>query len=371
MSKHFSLTHEDKKSSARAGTLKLAHGEIETPFYMPVATKGSVKHLALHEVSDLGFRCMISNAFIFYLRPGLATVKKAGGIHKFMKWDHNLFTDSGGFQLLDEVFLRERKEEGVVLNNPFTKKSELFTPEKAIAVQNALGSDVAMCLDDVPRYGEKQGKEFYAQTLTRTLAWAKRCHAAHDNKKQLLFGINQGGTFLDLRKKGMAALNKMNFDGLALGGLAIGEPKPIMQKIITTCRKEMDEEKPMYVMGLGTPEDIILAISSGADIFDSVFPTRTARHGLALTSAGRVSIKNNKYSKDFSPLDENCDCFVCKTYSKALIHHLAKNSEESGFRFLSHHNLAFMQDTLSEARTRIREGTFSSFARDFLKKYRV
>lgn len=367
----FSLLTIDKKSSARAGKLKLAHGTLETPFYMPVATKGSVKHLALKEVSDLGFRCMISNAFIFYLRPGLSTIKKAGGIHKFMTWDHCLFTDSGGFQLLDEVFLRERKEEGVVLNNPFTKKSELFTPEKAIAVQNTLGSDVAMCLDDVPRYGETQGKEFYAKTLTRTLNWAARCEKAHENKKQLLFGINQGGTHLDLRTKGMRALNNMNFDGLALGGLAIGEPKPIMQKIITSCRTEMDEHKPMYVMGLGTPEDIIMAISSGADVFDSVFPTRTARHGLALTSKGRVSIKNNIFSKDFSPLDDECSCFVCQTYSRALIHHLAKNSEESGFRFLSHHNLAFMQKTMETARVSIREGTFNSFARDFLKKYRV
>ncbi|MBM3282505.1 MAG: tRNA guanosine(34) transglycosylase Tgt [Candidatus Diapherotrites archaeon] len=371
MTKSFSLTHSDEKSSARAGKLKLSHGEIETPFYMPVATKGSVKHLALSEVSDLGFRCMISNAFIFYLRPGLSTIKKAGGIHQFMTWKHNLFTDSGGFQLLDEVFLRERREEGVVLNNPFTKKSELFTPEKAIEVQNTLGSDVAMCLDDVPRYGEAQGKEFYAKTLTRTINWAARCEKAHENKKQLLFGINQGGTHLDLRIKGMRALNEMNFPGLALGGLAIGEPKPIMQKIITSCRKEMDEHKSMYVMGLGTPEDIIMAISSGADIFDSVFPTRTARHGLALTSKGRVSIKNNIFSKDFSPLDDECACFVCTTYSKALIHHLSKNNEESGFRFLSHHNLAFMQKTMETARTSIREGTFNVFARDFLKKYRV
>lgn len=371
MPSSFSLSYEDKKSSARAGKLKLAHGTLETPFFMPVATKGSVKHLSLAEVSDLGYRCMISNAFIFYLRPGLLTIKKAGGIHKFMNWEHGLFTDSGGFQLLDEVFLRERREEGVVLNNPFTKKSELFTPEKAIAVQNALGSDVAMCLDDVPRYGASQGKEFYVQTLERTLNWAARCEKAHENKKQLLFGINQGGTFLDLRKKGLLALNKMNFDGIALGGLAIGEPKPVMQKIISQSREGMDENKPMYVMGLGTPEDIILAISAGADVFDSVFPTRTARHGLALTSAGRVSIKNNSYSNDFSPLDEECTCFVCTSYTKALIHHLSKNNEESGFRFLSHHNLAFMQKMMEHVRASIREGSFSSFSHNFLKKYAV
>ena len=334
----FSLSHNDKNTSARLGKLKLAHGTIETPFFMPVATKGSVKHLSLKEVSDLGYRCMISNAFIFYLRPGVFTIEKAKGIHRFMHWEHNLFTDSGGFQILDEIFLKERKEEGVVLNNPFTKKSELFTPEKCMQVQMRLGSDVAMCLDDVPRYGEKKGKPFYAETLARTLSWAQRCRAEHDSKKQLLFGISQGGTFLDLREKGLRALNEMGFDGMALGGLAIGEPKLIMHQIIASARKILGEDVPLYVMGLGTPEDIVHAIEWGADVFDSVFPTRTARHGLALTSKGRVSIKNNTYAKDFSPLDENCDCFVCQSYSKALLHHLAKNSEESGFRFLTHHN---------------------------------
>jgi queuine tRNA-ribosyltransferase len=367
----FSLSHSDKKTNARTGKLKLAHGTIDTPFFMPVATKGSVKHLALNEVSKMGVRCLISNAFIFYLRPGLSTIKKAGGIHRFMKWNHGLFTDSGGFQILDETFLVARKEEGVVLNNPFTRKQELFTPERAIQVQNALGSDVAMCLDDVPRFGEKKGKVFYAETLKRTLHWASRCASAHQNKKQLLFGISQGGTFLDLRKKGLVELNEMGFDGLALGGLAIGEPKPTMQKIVSLARKTIDKNKPLYVMGLGSPEDIIQAIANGADIFDSVFPARTARHGLALTSKGRISIKNNHYAADFSTLDENCACWVCENYTKALLHHLAKNSEESGFRFLTHHNLSFVQKTIETARIHIREGTFSSFSKDFLKKYRV
>ncbi|MFH0969914.1 MAG: tRNA guanosine(34) transglycosylase Tgt [Candidatus Diapherotrites archaeon] len=371
MSSHFSLSERDTHSSARAGKLNLSHGKIETPFFMPVATKGSVKHLSLEEVSDMGYRCMISNAFIFYLRPGLSTIKKAGGIHSFMNWEHGLFTDSGGFQILDDVFLKTRKEEGVILNNPFTKKAELFTPEKCMGVQMALGSDVAMCLDDVPRYGAEQGKKFYADTLSRTLHWAKRCRAAHTSKKQLLFGISQGGTFLDLRKKGLLALSEMGFDGLALGGLAIGEPKPVLQKIIQLARKIIPEEMPLYVMGLGTPSDVIQAIGNGADIFDSVFPTRTARHGLALTSSGRVSIKHSRYSRDFSPLDKACDCFVCQSYSKAYLHHLSKSSEESGFRFLSHHNLFFMQHTLESARVAIRENRFASFSHSFLSKYGV
>ncbi|MEK6902697.1 MAG: tRNA guanosine(34) transglycosylase Tgt, partial [archaeon] len=241
--------------------------------------------------------------------------------------------------------------------------------ERCMQVQMSLGSDVAMVLDDVPRFGESKGKPFYAETLQRTLEWAKRCRASHDSKKQLLFGISQGGTHLDLRKKGLVELNKMGFDGMALGGLAIGEPKPTLQKIIQTARSTLNEETPLYVMGLGTPDDIIQAIANGADIFDSVFPTRTARHGLALTSDGRVSIKNTQYAHDFSPLDENCDCFVCTTYDRALIHHLAKNSEESGFRFLSHHNLHFMQNTMECARVAIREGDFARFSRDFLKNY--
>lgn len=369
MASPFSVSKVDKGTGARSGRLSLVHGKIETPFYMPVATKGSVKHLALNEVSDMGFRCMISNAFIFYLRPGLNTVKKAGGIHKFMNWEHGLFTDSGGFQILDETFLVARKEEGVVLNNPFTKKQELFTPEKCMQVQESLNSDVAMVLDDVPRFGEEQGKPFYAQTLQRTLDWAKRCRAAHTSKKQLLFGISQGGTFLDLREKGLKFLSQMGFDGMALGGLAIGEPKPIMHKIIAMARKTIGDETPLYVMGLGTPEDIVQAIGWGADIFDSVFPTRTARHGLALTSKGRVSIKNNTFAHDFNPLDEECDCMVCENYSAGLVHHLAKNSEESGFRFLTHHNLHFMAKTMKDARTSIKENEFKSFSRDFLKKY--
>ncbi len=336
---------------------------------MPVATKGSVKHLALSEVSDMGVRCLISNAFIFYLRPGLDVVSRAGGIHKFMEWDHCLFTDSGGFQILDESFLIARKEEGVVLNNPFLKKQELFTPEKAMKVEQSLGADVAMCLDDVPRFGEVKGKSFYAETLQRTLAWAKRCRASHDSKKQLLFGISQGGTFLDLRKKGLVELNDMGFDGIALGGLAIGEPKPTMQQIIGLGRKTIDEHLPLYVMGLGSPEDIIQGIANGADVFDSVFPARTARHGLALTSSGRVSIKNNRYERDFSPLDKECACFVCQTYSRAFIHHLAKNSEESGFRFLTHHNLSFVQKTIEDARVAIRENNFAAFAKRYLKNY--
>lgn len=371
MASPFSLSKTDKKTSARSGSLKLHHGKIETPFYMPVATKGSVKHMTLNEVSDMGFRCMISNAFIFYLRPGLNVIGKAGGIHKFMNWEHGLFTDSGGFQLLDENFLVARKEEGVVLNNPFTRKQELFTPEKCMMVQQKLGSDVAMVLDDVPRFGEAQGKPFYAQTLQRTLDWAKRCRLAHTDKKQLLFGISQGGTFLDLREKGLQSLSTMGFDGMALGGLAIGEPKPVMHKIIAMARKTIGEETPLYVMGLGTPEDIIQAIGWGADIFDSVFPTRTARHGLALTSKGRVSIKNNKHEKDLSPLDEECACMVCQNYSTALVHHLAKNSEESGFRFLTHHNLHFMSKTMADARVAIKENDFASFSKDFLKKYSV
>ncbi|MDP2665926.1 MAG: tRNA guanosine(34) transglycosylase Tgt [Candidatus Diapherotrites archaeon] len=365
----FSLAHEDGQASARAGKLNLSHGKVETPFFMPVATKGSVKHLTINEASQIGYRCLIANAFIFYLRPGLDVVERAGGIHSFMGWKHNLFTDSGGFQILDEGFLRARTEEGVVLNNPFTKKPDLFTPERCMEVQMRLGSDVAMCLDDVPRFGEDKGKPFYAETLQRTLQWAQRCRSSHESKKQLLFGISQGGTFLDLRKKGLDSLKEMGFDGMALGGLAIGEPKPTMQRIISLGRKTISADMPLYVMGLGTPEDIIQAISNGADIFDSAFPTRTARHGLALTSSGRISIRHSKYASDFSPLDLDCSCLICHSHSRAFLHHLSKNNEESGARFLTHHNLAFLQRTLEEARTAIRENEFHSFATQFLQSF--
>ena len=336
---------------------------------MPVATKGSVKHLSLEEVEGFGVECMISNSFIFYLRPGLETISRAKGLHKFMGWKKGLFTDSGGFQILDDTFLHSRNEDGVVLNNPFNNNSrELYTPEKAMAVQNKLGSDVAMVLDDVPRYGSS--RPFIASALQRTLNWAKRCKKAHENDSQLVFGISQGGTFTDLRKKGIAALNKLNFDGMALGGMAIGEPKEVMQKVIDAVRGEIPENKPVYVMGLGSPEDIVRAIGSGIDVFDSCFPTRIARHGTALTWSGRISIENLKYQHDFSPLDEECDCMVCTQHTKAYVHHLCKNREETGWRLVTHHNLYFVQKLIEKSREAIDEGNFSGFAKEFLKRYR-
>ncbi|QQR92754.1 MAG: tRNA guanosine(34) transglycosylase Tgt [Candidatus Iainarchaeum archaeon] len=364
----FGITHRDKKSLARAGELNTAHGRILTPFFMPVATKGSVKHLSLDEVEAFGVRCMISNSFIFYLRPGLETIQHAHGLHQFMGWKHGLFTDSGGFQILDDTFLHSRSEEGVILNNPFNNNTrELYTPEKAMQVQNTLGSDVAMVLDDVPKFGTS--KPFITETLARTLKWAKRCKAAHDNDKQLVFGISQGGTYVDLRRKGIAALNKLNFDGMALGGMAIGEPKETMQKVIDAIREEIPENKPVYVMGLGSPEDIIKAIHSGIDIFDSCFPSRIARHGTAMTWSGRVSIENLKYQHDFSRLDEHCDCRVCKEHTKAYIHHLCKNREETGFRLVTFHNIYFVQKLIEKSRQAICEGTFAAFAKQFLKRY--
>ncbi len=367
-SETFGITYRDKKSLARTGELQLAHGKIQTPFFMPVATKGSVKHLSLQEVEEFGVRCMISNSFIFYLRPGLETIQRAKGLHKFMGWKHGLFTDSGGFQILDDTFLHSRSEEGVILNNPFNNNSrELYTPEKAMQVQNILGSDVAMVLDDVPKFGTS--RPFIAETLSRTLKWAKRCKKAHANDNQLVFGISQGGTYVDLRRKGIAELNKLNFDGMALGGMAIGEPKEVMQKVIDAVRKDIPENKPVYVMGLGSPEDIIRAIHSEIDIFDSCFPTRIARHGTALGWNGRVSIENLKYQHDFSPLDRECDCFVCTQHTKAYMHHLCKNKEETGYRMLTHHNLYFVQKLIEKSREAIQEGKFSAFAKGFLKDY--
>lgn len=364
----FAITHRDKKSLARCGELKLAHATVKTPFFMPVATKGSVKLLSLEEVEEFGVRCMISNSFIFYLRPGLETIQRAHGLHKFMGWKHGLFTDSGGFQILDDTFLHSRSEEGVILNNPFNNNShELYTPEKAMHVQNILGSDVAMVLDDVPKFGTT--RPFIAETLARTLKWAQRCKKAHANDSQLVFGISQGGTYTDLRKKGIAALNKLNFDGIALGGMAIGEPKEVMQKVIDSVRKDIPENKPVYVMGLGSPEDIIRAIHSGIDVFDSCFPTRIARHGSALTWKGRVSIENLKYQHDFTPLDASCDCMACTQHTKAYVHHLCKNKEETGFRLLTHHNLYFVQKLIEQSRQAIEEGTFSAFATKFLKEF--
>jgi len=351
MKETFSIRAES--NTARTGVLKTGHGKIETPFFMPVATKGCVKFVSMEELEKMGYRCFISNAFLFSIRPGLEIIKKMKGIHNFVGWKHGIFTDSGGFQILREDFLLKITEEGVHFRNPFDQKKELLTPEKAVQIENALGSDVAMCLDDVPEYGSSI--ERLKESQERTTRWAERCLAAHANKKQLLFGICQGGTNEKLRKKSAQEIGHMDFDGVALGGLCIGEDKKIMHKMSDISIRNFPEEKPRYLMGVGSPKELLESVSQGMDIFDSAFPTRTARHGMAFSKKGNLNLRNGSFRSDLKPLEKECDCFVCQSFSRALLHHLVRTNEENGLRYLSFHNLFFLAELMKEIREAVQK----------------
>ncbi|HZX34821.1 hypothetical protein A2118_03455 [Candidatus Kaiserbacteria bacterium GWA2_50_9] len=354
---------EHSSGAARAGILKTAHGSVETPFFMPCATKGSVKLLSNEEVEKAGTECMISNAFVLSMKPGVEVIEKFHGLHNFMGWQKPLFTDSGGFQVLSDNFRLKLSDDGVLFRNPFTGKQVLFSPEESIRIQNALGSDVAMCLDDVPKAGEKI--ERIKEAVERTSLWAERCAEAHSNKKQMLYGIVQGGTNKDLRKRSAEKIISLGFDGIALGGLAIGEPLKKMHETIEATIPLLPEEKPRYLMGVGSVEDMVKAIEMGVDCFDSAFPTRTARHGRAFTSRGNMNIDSAEHRFSEKPLDEKCGCFVCKDYSRALIHHLFRTKEENALKYLSFHNLYFVQHMLARIREKIFDNDFHASA--FLK----
>lgn len=342
--------------NARAGKLVTSRGEIQTPFFMPVATKGSVKLLTNEEVKSTGTQCLISNAFVLSLRPGIETIKRHGGLHKFMNWERGLFTDSGGFQVLSPNFLEKISDKGALFKNPFDGKKSLFTPKDSIRIQNVLGSDVAMCLDDVPV--ANSSTERIKEAVERTLLWAKECIRAHENKKQLLFGICQGGVNEKLREKSAIEISQLDFDGIAIGGLAIGESKEKMFNAAKIALTEIPQEKPRYLMGLGSAQDLVRAVSMGVDMFDSCFPTRTARHGMAFSSEKNIHIESLKYRNDTSPLDKKCKCFVCQNHTRGYVHHLVKTKEENGLKYLSYHNLFFVQDLMKRIRVEINEGTF-------------
>lgn len=361
----FEILSEDR--NARCGKLRTAHGIVETPAFMPVATKGGVKTLASEEVLALGTQAIIANAFLLYLKPGLEVISRAGSLHKFMNWNGSIFTDSGGFQMLRENFLAQMSKRGATFRSPFDGSRHLFTPEKCVEVQAALGSDVAMVLDDLPPYGSTE--EATIASLQRTHDWARRSKEAHKSEKQLLFAIVQGGVFPELRRKSAEALASMDFDGYGVGGLSIGEPKAAMLQILEYTNSLLPKEKPRYLMGVGSPVEIFESIARGVDIFDSAFPTRNARHCSVYTRLGSYNITRGKYAGDFSPLEENCKCFACRSYSRAYIAHLLKVHELLGMRLITIHNLHFLQKLMQEAREAIAQGEFSKLKQELEKSY--
>lgn len=349
---------------ARNCIFETRHGKVETPFFMPVATKMTTKLIDSKDIEKMGIKTIISNAYLIYLDPGLKLVKKMGGIHKFMNFENTIFTDSGGFQMICNNFLHSKNDKGVNLRSPYNNSVEKLTPEKAMIIQESIGSDVAMCLDDLPFHGTS--KKENVECLKRTHDWAKRCKESHKDKKQKIFGIIQGSIFPDLRKKSAQYIDSLDFDGIAFGGLCIGEDKKVMHRMIDICTKNTNKEKPRYLMGVGSPADIIEAVSYGVDIFDSCYPTRIARRNTAFTSKGNIDILRTVYKEDKKPLDTKCKCYVCQNYMKSYIHHLMRIKEPLGQRLMSMHNLDFLQQLIEEIRTAIKENRFNKLKKEVI-----
>ena len=368
---NFQLHHTD--GAARAGELETPHGKALTPFFMPVATQATVKGLTAEEVRDVGAQVVLSNAYHLYLRPGVETVVKLGGLHKFMGWDGPILTDSGGFQAFSMGPRREVSDVGIRFRSHIDGSEHNFTPELATANQEGLAPDIAMCFDQCIAYGasEKQVR----QAMERTHRWAQSCFDAHQSSAtgaasgQVLFGIVQGGTFPEMRDESARAISAIPFHGYAVGGLAVGENKEDMYRFTGQVAEVLPEDKPRYLMGVGSPEDLVEGVARGIDMFDCALPTRVARNGSLFTPEGRVDITKARYAEQQGPLDETCDCYTCRDYSAAYLRHLFRAKELLGLRLASIHNLRFVLALMERIRASILEKRFDAFRRDFLDRY--
>ena len=361
------ILHVDKNSGARYGILHTPHGDVEVPMFMPVGTVGSVKTLSPEEVKSLGAGVILANTYHLHLRPGEDIVAKAGGIQKFMNYKGPMLTDSGGFQVFSLAEKRNITEEGVTFKSHLNGDKIFFSPEKVIDIEEKIGADIIMSFDECIPYPVSY--EYAKNSTLRTLRWAKRGLDAHKKENQALFGIVQGGEFEDLRKYCAEELVKMDFDGYSIGGTSIGEPKDVCFKMIDMAIKYLPFDKPRYLMGVGSLDYILEGIGKGIDMMDCVLPTRIARHGTLMTHHGRVNIKNEKYKEDFTSLDEECDCYTCRNYTKAYLRHLYVSNEAFGLRLLSIHNLRFLISIVEGARTAIKEDRFIEYKNEILKKY--
>lgn len=361
----------DKNTSARAGEIETAHGVFETPAFMPVGTQATVKTLSNQELTDCGVQILLSNAYHLYLRPGEEVIEEAGGLHKFMGWSRPILTDSGGFQVFSLAVLRKINDEGVEFQSHIDGSKHFLTPEKMVGFQKVLGSDIMMVLDECVHYPCEY--DFAKGATKRTLDWARRSKKVHSPQSivhsQMLFGIAQGASYKDLREECAKELVKMDFDGYAIGGLAVGEPREITKEITEFTAELLPEDKPRYLMGVGEPPDLFDAVIAGIDMFDCVVPTRNGRNGTAFTKGGRLLLRNSDYVKDFKPIDENCSCYTCKTYTRGYIRHLFNADEILGLRLVSLHNIYFYQYLMNQIRDSIRKGAFLKFKMDFFETY--
>lgn len=368
MTVRFRLIKESKECMARLGELETPHGIVETPIFMPVGTKATVKTMTPEEVEDLGAQIILSNTYHLYLRPGHKLIEEAGGLHKFMNWDGPILTDSGGFQIFSLGDLRKISEEGVEFKSHIDGSTHFISPEKSIEIQNSLGSDIMMAFDECVSYPADY--DYVKKSMERTTRWAKRCKDFHKNwEKQALFGIVQGGMYKDLREESVKGITDIGFSGYAVGGLSVGEPRELMCEMLDFTTPLLPKDKPRYLMGVGTPDYLFEAVIRGIDMADCVMPTRIARNGAVMTSIGRINIRNAKYSSDFTKLDPECDCYTCTNYTRAYIRHLFNVNEILGLRLTTIHNLYFLIKLMENIRTAIREDRLLEYREEFYKNY--
>lgn len=369
MSQNFSfeLQHVEKHTGARAGVFHTPHGDIKTPVYMPVGTQATVKGMLPRDLKEAGSSIILSNTYHLYMRPGDELVKKAGGLHKFMNWDGPILTDSGGFQVFSLTKLNKIKDEGVYFNSHIDGSKHLFTPEKAIQIEENLGADIIMAFDQCSEWGytHRQAEE----AMERTSRWLERCVAAKSREDQALFPIVQGNLYADLRLESLKRCKPHAHHGVAIGGLSVGEPKEKMYEILDVLQPELPVNVPRYLMGVGSPDCLIEGVKRGVDMFDCVLATRVARNGTAFTSRGKIVARNGAYKEDFSPLDEDCGCYCCKNYTKAYLRHLINQGEMLSAMLLSMHNITFLHKLMADMRNAIFEDCLIDFAEEFYAKY--
>ena len=364
----YELLHVDKNSGARRGRVHTPHGIIETPVFMPVGTAGTVKTMTPDELKDeVKAEIILGNTYHLFLRPGMDIMKKAGGLHKFMNWDRPILTDSGGFQVFSLGSINTITEEGVEFRSHLDGSKKYISPEISMQIQETIGSDIMMCFDECCPYPSTY--EYTKKSMEMTTRWAKRCKEAHTTKNQGLFGIIQGGFYEDLRKKSAEDLIELDFPGYAIGGISVGEPKEEFLKMLYFTTPLMPENKPRYLMGVGSPDYLIEAAIAGIDMCDCVLPTRIARHGTAMTWNGKVVIRNGEYAEDFRPIDEECDCYACKNFTRSYIRHLINSKEILGIHLLSLHNLRFLTKLMDRVRIEIENDNLIGFREEFYKKY--
>ncbi len=362
----YELIKKDKNTGARAGILHTPRGSFKTPMFMPVGTQGTVKSMTPEELKDIGADIILGNTYHLHLRPGQDLVEKAGGLHAFMNWDRGILTDSGGFQVFSLSNLRKITEEGVSFQSHIDGSQKFLSPEVSMEIQHALGSDIIMAFDECPPHDKDF--DYVKKSMEMTHRWAKRCKEHHDKDHQSLFGIIQGGMFPELRRESAEALKDLDLPGYAIGGLSVGESKDLMYGMLDVTTPIMPEDKPRYLMGVGAPEDLLEGVIRGIDMFDCVLPTRMARNGTALTSHGRVVIKQSKYFDDFSPLDSECGCYTCRHYSRAYLRHLFKAGEILSSRLFTIHNLYYTIHLMKKIREAILEDRLVDFAKTFYEK---